>query len=78
MQTDSVYACNIENNDHIVIDGEVKGYVYMVDEDGDFILLDVVDDDGEHTQYPFGPFDTVTIVASFDDGEEVDIPDFIE
>ena len=78
MQTDNVYACNIENNDFIMVEGEVKGYVYMVDEDGDFILLDVVDDDGEHTQYPFGPFDTVTIVTSFDDGEEVDIPDFIE
>lgn len=72
MQTDSVYACNIENNDHIVIDGEVKGYVYMVNEDDDFILLDVVDDDGEHTQYPFGPFDTVTIVTSFLDEDSTD------
>ena len=78
MQTDSVYACNIENNDQIVVDGEHVGYVYSISEDGDFILLDVVDDEAEHTQYPFGPFDTVTIVTSFDDGEEVDIPDFIE
>lgn len=70
MQTDSVYACNIENNDFIMVEGEVAGYVYMVDEDGDLILLDVVDDDGEHTHYPFGPFDTVTIVTSFDDSEE--------
>lgn len=72
MQTDSVYACNIENNDNIVIDGEHVGYVYSISEDGDFIILDVVDDEAEHTQYPFGPFDTVTIVTSFLDEDSTD------
>ena len=79
MQTDTVYALAIENNDHIVIDGEVAGYVYMVDEDGDYILFSVVDDEGEHTQYPFAPFDTVTIVTSFLDEGDADGSDvFIE
>lgn len=79
MQTDAVFACNIENNDNIVIDGEHVGYVYMVNEDGDFILLNVVDDDGDHTEYPFGPFDTVTIVTSFLDEDSTDGEDvFIE
>lgn len=73
MQTDSAYACNIENNDFIVIDGEVVGYVYMVNEEGDYLLLDVVDDEGEHTEYPFAPFDTVTFVNAFD--EDGSVPD---
>jgi hypothetical protein len=28
-----------------------------------------VDDEGEHTEYPFGPFDEVTIVESFEEDE---------
>ncbi len=67
MQTDTVAACYIENNDHIVIDGEVKGYVYMVDEEGDYVHLDVVDDEGEHTIYAFAPFDPVAYVTVFED-----------
>lgn len=67
MQTDTVDAYTVENNDHVVIDGNVVGYVYMVEEGGDYILLDVVDDDGEHTQYPFPPFASVTIVTSFEE-----------
>lgn len=74
MQTDTVFAYQVENNDHVVFDGEVMGYVYSINEDDDYIILDVVDDDAEHTEYPFGPFDSVTIVASFDDDDE----DFIE
>lgn len=71
MQTRTEYAAYIENNDFIVIDGEVKGYVYMVtDEESDYIHIDVVDDDGEHTVYPFAPFDEVTIVESFEYGDD--------
>jgi hypothetical protein len=67
MQTDTYFAHEVENNDHIVIDGEVVGYVYSKDDEGDYIHLDTVDDDGEHTTYPFAPFDPVEVVTSFDD-----------
>lgn len=69
MQTDVIYACHVENNDFIVIDGEVVGYVYSINEDIDYIVIDTVDDDGEHTEYPFGPFESVTIVTAFDANE---------
>lgn len=69
MQTDVMCAFQVENNDFIVIDGEVMGYVYMVTENDDVLVFDVVDDDGEHTQIPFAPFDTVSIVTAFDDEE---------
>lgn len=78
MQTDTIWAYEVENNDFLVIDGENVGYVYSKDDEGDTILLDVVDDDAEHTQYPFGPFDAVTIVSSFEDEEDVDISDVVE
>lgn len=69
MQTEALWAYEVENNDHIVMDGAVIGYVYMKedDPDSDGYLFDVVDDDGEHTQLPFGPFESVTIVSSFED-----------
>lgn len=67
MQTEALWAYEVENNDWLVIDGAVVGYVYMKNDEADTILLDVVDDEGEHTEYPFGPFDTVSIVAAFDD-----------
>lgn len=69
MQTDVMCAFQVENNDFIVIDGEVMGYVYMVTENDDVLVFDVVDDDGEHTPIPFAPFDTVSIVTAFDDEE---------
>jgi hypothetical protein len=74
MQTDTVAACYIENNDHIVIDGKVVGYVYIINEDAedpDRLLIDVVDEEGDHTEYPFAPFDPVSFVTAFDD-ENVD------
>ena len=71
MQTRIEYAAYVENNDFIVDNGEVMGYVYMVAEDTpDFITFDVVDDDGEHFNYRRAPFDEVTIVESFDDSED--------
>jgi hypothetical protein len=65
MQTDILCAFQVENNDHIVMDGEVMGYVYSIDEEGDFLYLDVVDDEAEHTVLKYGPFETVRIVTSF-------------
>lgn len=72
MQTNTLWAYEVENNDHVVIDGEVIGYVYMVndDPDSDGYLFDVVDDDGDHTELPFGPFEAVTVVSSFEDETE--------
>lgn len=80
MQTRTEYAAYVENNDFIVEDGEVMGYVYMVDEDTpDYITFDVVDDEGEHFKYRRAPFDEVTIVESFVDEDSTDIEDiFIE
>lgn len=73
MQTDTVFAYQVENNDYVLdSDGTLLGYVYLIDEEGDYIHLDIVDDDIEHTVYPFGPFDSVTIVTSFEDDEEED------
>jgi hypothetical protein len=70
MQTRTEYAAYVDNNDFVVIDGEVVGYVYSIDDhETDFIHFDVVDDEGEHTEYPFGPFDEVTIVESFEEDE---------
>lgn len=71
MQTRTEYAVYVENNDFIVEDGEVLGYVYMLTEDTpDFITFDVVDEDGEHYSYRRAPFDEVVIVESFDDPDE--------
>lgn len=76
MQTRTEYAAYVENNDFIVLDGEVKGYVYMVDdhEDGSSLVFDVVNDEGDRTSLTFAPFDYVTIVESFlDEDDEVTI-----
>lgn len=74
MQTRTEYAAYIENNDFVVEDGEVMGYVYSITEDfADFITFDVVDDDGVHFNYRCGPFDEVTIVESFDDEVDTDL-----
>lgn len=67
MQTRTEYAAYVENNDFVVIDGEVVGYVYMTDDSGDLINIDIVDDDGEHFPLLRAPFDEVTIVESFEE-----------
>lgn len=67
MKTETVFAYQVENNDHIVKDGEVMGYVYSKDDTEDAMVFDVVDDEGDHTLMPFGPFESVTIVTSFYD-----------
>lgn len=69
MQTRTEYAAYVENNDHVVIDGEVVGYVYSIEDEGDYLHLDTVDDDGEHTILAFAPFDEVAIVESFEEDE---------
>lgn len=67
MQTDTLKAHEIENNDFLVRDGEPVGYVYMVNDEGEWIILDVVDEDGNHDLWHRQPFDDVEIVVSWDD-----------
>ena len=75
MLTDSVWAYQVENNDFLVIDGEVIGYVYMVEDKGDGFVFDVVDEDGDHTPVPAGPFESVTIVAAWQDEDDASLPE---
>lgn len=70
MQTDTVCAYQLENNDWVAEDilrGYPQGYVYMADDEGDWLTIDIVDDDGEHNVVYFGPFDPVTIITSFEE-----------
>lgn len=67
MQTDKVEAPFVENNDFVVRDGEVQGYVYSVMDEGPHIILDVVNDDGDHEELVYSSSDYVTIVTSFEE-----------
>lgn len=70
MQTDSIAACLVENNDHIAIAGTHVGYVYSIeDADDDQITLNVCDEEGEFSHYTFAPFDAVNVIVSFEDDE---------
>lgn len=72
MQTDTLKAHEIENNDWLVQDGEPVGYVYSMDDHGDWLVFDVVDEDGNHDLWHRQPFEDVEIVVSFDDEGEDD------
>ena len=76
MHTDTVAACYIENNDFIVIDSQVVGYVYSITDESDYLHIEVSDDDGDCTVYAFAPFDPVTYVTSFEDDEHEDWANF--
>lgn len=71
MQTDVIFAHQLENNDFI----DYGVYVYSKDDAGDNIVVDFCDEDGEHTVKTYAPFDMVCIVTSFDDEEKFeDVP----
>lgn len=70
MQTDTVHGYALEVGDFVVMDEDTTMEVTFKDDDGDFILANLKDEDGEVTQIPFGPFDTVTIVSRFDEDVE--------
>lgn len=71
MQTDLVFGYAVENNDWLPANDErPDAYVYMREDEGDFISLDLVDNDGEHYTEKVAAFDTVTIITSFEDEEE--------
>lgn len=70
MQTDTEFAAYCENNMWVAGDGDRPDtYIYMVDDQEDVLVFDLVDEDGEHYSLPVAPFDHVTIITSFEDDE---------
>lgn len=68
MQTDLVHGFAVENNDWLPANDErPDAYVYSREDEGDFIVLDLVDNDGEHYEEKVAAFDSVTIITSFED-----------
>lgn len=63
MQTMTIFAHELENNDFL----EDGRYVYSKSDEGDFIVVELCDDDGETESKPFGPFDPVSVVITFED-----------
>lgn len=73
MQTDTVFAWQVEPGDFIHGDPDPLKVTLKDDTADDFIMLTVEDDDGEVTELPYGPFDSVFIITAFD--EEVEFED---
>lgn len=74
MITETYAAALIQDEDFIVVKGEVY-QVTSIDDTGDALKFDVRDEDGEVADLPpFGAFDAIEVVMIFDD-EKVDIPD---
>lgn len=67
MKTDFVDAYALLANDIIVENDNVIGTVTRIDDDGDFIAIVVTDDNGEHTERRYPPFEPVNILVSLDD-----------
>ncbi len=75
MQTLPLWGYEVEENDYLVLGGDLVGQVTEKNDEGDGILFTCKDDEGEVTQYPIGPFDSVAIVAAFEDDVEFeDVP----
>ena len=75
MQTDTVFAYQVEEGDFIVDDGEVVGEVIAFTDDHLFLYFTLKDEDGDVTMWPVGPFETVFIVTRFyEDVEFEDVP----
>jgi hypothetical protein len=76
METDVIFAYALENNDLVQENterGYPQGYVYMTTDEGDWIAVDICDDEGDHNIVRFAPFDSVRIITSL--YEEVDFED---
>lgn len=65
MVTEPMFAYQVEHPDNILVDG-VQHLVTGKEEEVDHILLNTKDEDGDTSQLPFGPFDTVHVIVSFD------------
>lgn len=70
MQTEPINGFQIEDKDVILVGDQTYTIKGEPVDDGDFLLFDTVDEDGELTQLPFGPFDVVMLVTSLDETEE--------
>ena len=76
MKTNTVYGWELDNNDVLpATDDRPQTYVYMREDEGDFITLTLVDEDAEHYTLKVAPFDSVTIVESFEDEDKDDLQD---
>lgn len=78
MQTEPIAAFQIEAQDTILVGDQQYVIKGEPQDDGDYLLFDTVDEDGETTQLPFGAFDTVHLITVFDDDvffEDIDIED---
>lgn len=74
MKTECVMPFQVENNDWVVTPDGPK-YVYSIRDEGDFITLDLVDEEGDHEARRYGPFEPLNIVTSFNEAEEwEDVP----
>lgn len=74
MQTMSVWAYEVENNDWVNTPDGSK-YVYSIDDTGDLLAFDLVDEEGDHELREYGAFEPVTIVTSFSDEDSIDDED---
>lgn len=71
MKTDLVYGYAVENNDVLpATEDRPQTYVYSREDEGDFIVLDLVDEDAEHYEHRVAAFDTVPVIVSFEDEDE--------
>ncbi len=68
MMTDSIYAWQVEADDAIVIGDETYEVIRVADDsaDGNYLLFDTRDSDGELTQLSFGPFDTIQLIVPYE------------
>ena len=66
MQTDVVVAAYVEPGDFLEApDGSLE--VHEIHDNGDFITMRVLDEEGEVEMLTFAPFDVVHVVTSFED-----------
>lgn len=69
MQTEPINGFQIEDGDILIVGDQTYTVQGPPVDDGDFLLFDTVDEDGEITQLPFGPFDVINLVTSLEDEE---------
>ena len=67
MLTEPMDAWQVGTGDILTMDSEVVGPIDTIEEDGDYLIFYVKDDDGDPTGFPFAPFATVRIFVSEDD-----------
>lgn len=76
MQTDTICAFQLENNDYFSMKEEQFQVIELTDDSDymEFRVREVATDD--ECEMIFAPFDVITLITSFED--DIEIPDFIE